>query len=353
VSRKPSYSPKKTLFGLLFLGALVFYPYLRAQYLPRSVEFGGETMGTYYTVKIADSRMSKRRLRALHADTQTLLAKINTALSTYDPYSAISRFNSSTNTTPRLVPESLVTVTRHALKLSRETGGAFDPTVRPLVDLWGFYGNNDQTVPTQADIDAARRRVGAHLIQCVGSDALTKSHSAASLDLSASAKGYGVDRILETLVSAGCANVYVDIGGEIRTSGHAPSGKTWRIAIETPLPGATLGESHYLTINLEDRAIGSSGDYRNFFKADGKRYSHIIDPRSGYPISNTVAAVSVLAPDCMHADTLATALMVMEPTAGMALIAQQTNTEALIILRDASGKFHDLRSADFNAAVSD
>ncbi|MFT5241098.1 MAG: thiamine biosynthesis lipoprotein [Candidatus Promineifilaceae bacterium] len=353
MSRKPNYSPKKTLFGLLFLGALVFYPYLRAQYLPRSVEFGGETMGTYYTVKIADSRMPKRRLRALHADTQALLTKLNTVLSTYDPDSAISRFNSSTNTTPQRVPESLITVTRHALKLSRETGGAFDPTVRPLVDLWGFYGNQDQTIPTQADIDAARRRVGAHLIQTTGNHELTKLHGAASLDLSASAKGYGVDRILQMLVAAGCANVYVDIGGEIRTRGLAPSGKTWRIAVETPLHGVALGETHYLTINLEDRAIASSGDYRNFFQANGKRYSHIIDPRSGYPVSNTVAAVSVLAPDCMHADTLATALMVMQPDAGMALIAQQTNTEALIILRDASGKFHDLRSANFNDAVSE
>ncbi|MDE0838367.1 MAG: FAD:protein FMN transferase [Kiritimatiellae bacterium] len=353
MSRKPSYSPKKTLFGLLFLAVLVFYPYLRAQYLPRSVEFGGETMGTYYTVKIADSRMSKRRLRALHANTQKLLQEINADLSTYDPASVISRFNSNTNTTPQLVTESLVTVTRHALKLSRETGGAFDPTVRPLVDLWGFYNKQDQPIPAQADIDSARRSVGAHLIQTTGNDALTKSKSTASLDLSASAKGYGVDRILQMLVSADCANVYVDIGGEIRTRGKSPGGSAWRIAIETPVPGTALGESHYLTITVEDRAIASSGDYRNFFQADGKRYSHIIDPRTGYPISNTVAAVSVLAPDCMHADTLATALMVMQPDAGLALIAQHTNTEALIIMRDASGQFQDLRSPNFNAAISD
>ncbi len=351
MSAPRKYSPRKTLIGFLFIGGLVFFPYVRAHFLPRSIEFNGQTMGTTYTVKIADTRFPDSRLRALQQDIDALLEGVNDVMSTYRPESEISRFNQSTNTQFQNVSPELVTVTRFALKTARESGGALDPTVTPLVDLWGFYRKQDQAIPGADAIAKAREDVGPALIETADVSQLRKTRPGTSLDLSAVAKGYGVDQVLELLMANHCRDVYVNIGGEIRTHGHAPGDQHWRIAVETPHPDASIGEYLYLKLRLDDCAIASSGDYRNYFKSEGRAYSHIIDPRTGYPITNGVASVSVLAPDCMAADALATALMVMGPADGLRLIERLPDTEALLITRDSEGRFSDQRSSGLAAAI--
>ncbi len=277
--RRP-YSPRKTLFGLLFLAVLVFYPYLRAANLPRNYEFGGETMGTRYVVKVANSRVPKRHIRRLQKEVQNRLDALNRVFSTYDPTSQISRFNASTNITPISVSPELAGVTAYALKLSRQTGGAFDPTLKPLVSAWGFYYKNRKSIPPETQISQARTRTGPAYIRVPDLNKLQKTHPGLSLDLNAVAKGYAVDEVARLMQEGGCPDVYTDIGGEIKVAGTGPDGGAWRIAIEPPERGSVPGDSEYLRVALSDKSIASSGDYRNFFKDGGTYYAHILDPRA-------------------------------------------------------------------------
>ena len=350
LNRQP-YDPKKVLFGLLVVSVLVMLPYLRAKSTPGNYEFGGQTMGTYFKVQIARTDRSTGEVRAFTKQVDHLLGTINRQMSTYDPESQISRFNASSETNaPFSVAPQFARVAGRALAIAQMTGGAFDPTVGPLVEVWGFADERTdrRRIPSAEAIEAARSRSGASRLT-VSTNSIRKAHPETEIDLSAIAKGYAADAITELATRRGFENVFVEVGGEIAALGSSPARSPWRVAIEVPRHGAPVGaDPWFATVTLSDAGIATSGDYRNYFESEGRLYGHIIDPRTGYPISNGVASVSVIARDCMTADALATALTVMGPDAGITLVEASPGIEALFILRTATNTLSTLSSSGFS-----
>ncbi len=344
------YNPRRTLTALVVLIAMVLWPHAREWVgsRPRDYDLAGATMGTTYSVKVRDARVSSREMRRHHAEINAILESINRQMSTYDVASDISRFNRQTNLTPFAVAPAMVSVTALALDLAAQTGGALDPTVLPLVERWGFGARmRAADPPTPAEIAAAREQVGYGHIEIVGDAALRKRHPAVRLDLNAVAKGYAADRVAEYLRGQGCPHVFVEIGGEIMAFGESAPATPWRVGIERPVYGAAVGATEWRRVALTDRAVATSGDYRHFFVTNGMTYAHVIDPTTGYPVSNGVASVSVLAPTCALADGAATALMVMGPERGLAWLETLEGVEALIVTRQADGTYVEAASEGF------
>jgi len=310
-----------------------------------SIELSGSTMGTTYSVKVVDppAQLQRDTLAALvEAELDGLLRK----LSTYDPQSELSRFNHSRETDWVAASGEMVEVLAEARRVSELTGGAFDVTVGPLVDLWGFGPVlTGDRIPSDAEIAALRAHVGfRHIEVRAAPPAIRKLDPDNRVDLSAIAKGYAVDRLALLLESRGISSYLVEIGGELRGRGHNPAGDHWRIGVERPASGERAVHD---VITIDDAGVATSGDYRNFFEQDGQRYSHTIDPHTGRPVTHTLAAVTVISPRTMRADALATALMVMGPDAGYEL-ADREGLAALFIVRSANG-FVDRYTSAYNS----
>ncbi len=298
------------------------------------VELGGSTMGTRYTVKTGALPASLER-KTLHAELEEILARINVRMSTYDPDSELSRFNAAPTTEWVPMSAETVRVVEEALDVSRMTGGAFDVTVGPLVDLWGFGpAPRAEEPPSEGEIAAARERVGFERLHARASEpALRKDHPQLRVDLSAIAKGYAVDQLAEHLESRGVSDYMVEIGGEVRAQGSHPRGRSWRIGIERPV---SHERSLQRVLEIRNRGLATSGDYRNFIERDGKRLSHTIDPRTGRPVSHELASATVMARSSMRADALATGLVVLGPEAARNL-AERERIAALLIIRSGDG----------------
>ena len=294
----------------------------------------GRTMGTTYSVKLAGLPDGVERAE-LQGAIDAALAGVNAKMSTYDPASELSRFNASGSTDWFPVSTETATVVATALKTGRESGGAFDATVMPLVNLWSFGPEaRPDAVPTDAEIAARQALVGADKLEArTDPPGLRKSASGVSVDLSAIAKGYGVDVVAELLDRRGVRGYMVEIGGEVSTHGTRADGRGWRIGIERPLVGERAVER---VVELTGESLATSGDYRNYFESGGVRYSHTIDPRTGRPIGHPLASVSVLADDCMTADAFATAVMVLGPDAGYDWLVER-GVAALLIVRHGDG----------------
>ena len=294
----------------------------------------GATMGTSYSVKLVDLP-AEQDLQALQTELERRLEQVNAAMSTYLPDSELSRFNQNPSTDWVTASPKLLAVLQTAQEISRLSDGAFDISVGPLVNLWGFGPTASRgQAPSLDQIQAARKRVGYQLLQLrADPPALRKARPDLYLDLSAIAKGYAVDLLAAYLNSQGLTNFLVEIGGEVWGRGHNRHGRPWRIAIEKPDPGS---RSVHDIVELDGQGIATSGDYRNFFEQAGNRYSHSIDPASGRPVQHALASVTVLAPSVMRADALATALLVLGPERGLAL-AEQQGLAALFIMREGEG----------------
>ena len=303
---------------------------------PSVVRFGGPIMGTRYTVKIA--RLPRELdLATVKAGVEKRLEAIDAAMSTYRPDSEVSRASRYDETDWFPVSEETAAVIETARRIGVLSGGALDITVAPLVNLWGFGPDKQrEDVPGKAEITAALASVGSDKLE-VRSDppAVRKLHPRTQIDLSAVAKGFAVDEVARNLDSLGLESYMVDIGGELRTAGEKAPGVPWRIGIETPLE---LGREVAKLVPLRDQAMATSGDYRNFFMREGRRFSHTIDPRTGRPVTHALASVSVITSTCMEADALATALMVLGPEAGYQFAAEH-NLAAFFIVRSSDGAF--------------
>ena len=283
-------------------------------------ELRGTTMGTTWSLVYAAPGEAVEA-DVLQAQLEAELLAINAALSTYIPDSEISRVNSAATRTPQRVSDRFATVLTRALEIGELTGGAYDVTVGPLVELWGF-GRTDtlDRVPPERAIEAARARVGAADLAWNPRSRELALAADMAIDLSSVAKGYAVDRLAAIVESAGVDSYLVEIGGELRAAGERPGGGPWRLAIESP----SLASRGVLeALRIGSAAVATSGDYRNFFEVDGVRYSHLVDPRSGYPVTHDLVSVTVVAADCMSADAWATALIVLGSEAGMALAREQ------------------------------
>ena len=294
----------------------------------------GFTMGTTYSVKLAEFPTDVD-LDALHAEVDQRLQQINALMSTYAPDSELSRFNRHQEDSWFEVSLETATVVAAAQQISRESDGAFDVTVGPLVNLWNF-GPEPQPgqIPTAAEIERERSRVGYQSLHVRTSPpALRKTRPDIYVDLSAIAKGYAVDAVAELLERRGVGAFMVEIGGEVRTRGKKRDGQPWRIGIEKPIG---LTRSVQQVVQLAGESLATSGDYRNYFEMEGHRYSHGIDPRSGYPAEHELTSVSVITDNCMMADGWATALLVAGPEAALRL-ARQHSLDVLLILRTEEG----------------
>jgi len=338
-------------FRLPFLVILMLGPVFAPVAAAQLQHLHGRTMGTTWSV-VADLP-STTTSEAVQQGIQAELDRVDGQMSTYKPGSDLSRFNRAPAGTWQELPPEFFTVLRHALQLAKDSDGAYDPTVGPLVNLWGFGPDQrPRQPPTAQAIAAARARVGWWKLQIDPATRRVRQPGGVYLDLSAVAKGYGVDQVARYLQRAGVEAYLVEVGGELRAHGRKPDGSVWRVGIERPdaAAGAVVDADELIdTVALDERAIATSGDYRHVFEDGGRYYSHHIDPRSGYPVPHEVASVSVLAKDCMQADPLGTTLSVMGADRGMAF-AQAHGLAVLMIVRTPGG-FVQRMSPAFAAAV--
>ncbi len=299
---------------------------------PEPITFAGETMGTTYTVKLTrpPAGVSVAQLKRSVDDA---LGEVNRHMSTYDPNSELSRWNAAgEDWFP--VSEDTARVVAEALRIGQLTDGALDITVGPLVRLWRFGPGaslSDAVAPTAEQLAAAQSRVGYQRIDVeMNPPRVRRRIVGGSVDLSAIAKGFGVDRAAEVLEAAGVQDYMVEVGGEVRARGINPAGSPWTIAIETPRPDA---RTVFRAVRLRDASLATSGDYRNYREIEGRRYCHLIDPRTGKPIDHQLASVSVVHASCMTADAWATALSVLGPELAMKT-AEKNGLDVLLIVRN-------------------
>jgi len=292
---------------------------------PTEYLFSGATMGTYYNVRVVfhDGDDTSIPQSKLETTVQAALDDVNNRMSTYDKNSELSRFNEHHSTEPFGFSQETFDVIALAQQVSVLTGGAFDITVGPLVNAWGFGPEEPLgQAPPEARIRTLMERVGYDkLVLDPAATAVAKKEPDIYCDLSAIAKGYGVDRAAEALDALGVQNYMVEVGGEVRTRGINKHGQPWHIGIEKPDSSSPM-RAVTKVVTLRDQAMATSGDYRNYYEQNGVRISHTIDPHTGHPIRHRLASVSVVQDNCALADALATALMVLGPDEGYDLAVQ-------------------------------
>lgn len=309
------------------------------------VRFEGKTMGTTFVVRVDDPLPEEGR-EAVAALVRETLDDVDAHMSTYRPDSEVSRLNALATDAPFALSDETFIVLQTAMQIAEISGGAFDPTVGALVNAWGFGpADNPAAEPSAAELAMLAEHTGYHKLELdVEASAAIKRDPLLQIDLSAIAKGYAVDRVVATLLQAGFTNLMVEVGGEVRTTGHTAAGKPWRIGIERP---DTRTEEIQRMVPLTDLAIASSGNYRNFYVLGGRVVGHTIDPRTARPVDHEGASVSVIAEECMWADGWATALMVMGPEEGMRW-AEERGLAALYVVHEGDGAFAERTTPDFS-----
>ena len=336
--------------------------------IPHRWTFTGATMGTTFNVTIvsggalAEQAYPEVRVRpapmqtdlrpdqgVVEVQVRRVLERIEGRMSHYRPDSELSRFNRAVTTDPQALSGETLGVVAEALEVGRVSGGAFDVTVGPLVDAWGFGPPGRAPATPDSELLATlRARVGTDLLEAdPAASTLRKRRPDVVVDLSAIAKGYAVDAVAGLLAEHGLDDYLVEIGGELRASGTNERGEPWRVAIERPAPGFATAQR---IVPLTDAALATSGDYRNFYDLDGVRVSHTIDPRTGRPVTHGLRAVSVIAERCSLADARSTALNVLGPEEGYALAAAQ-DWAALFVTDDGTGRLVERETPAFTVAV--
>lgn len=292
----------------------------------------GQTMGTYWQVSVAE-KMSTTEITELDKKIQAELLAVNQQMSTFIADSEISRFNNSPDAAVEISSE-MSKVVAAALQISAESDGKYDITVLPLVELWGFAAKKVEKKPTDEEIAAVLPLIGYQKLHLDG-NILRKDNPAMRIDLSSIAKGYGVDKLAELLVKENRQNFLVDIGGEVRAVGNK-FGKAWKIAVEVPENRGANSIAEVL--DLTDKSLATSGNYRNFIDYDGERAVHTIDPRTGRGAVSNLLSVTVAAENCMLADGYATALMAIGGK-DAEKFAEKQKLAVLFIFADEQGGF--------------
>lgn len=338
---KPSVVAKwwLVLLGLAFL--------VSCSDAPKQIRFSGDTMGTTYSIALY-SKDPRHTQAEIQKKVETVLAQVNAQMSTYDPDSELSRFNRHQSTQPVVISRALERVIGRALEIAEQTDGLLDVTVGPLVNLWGFGPQaKPEQVPTAEALEAVRDYVGYRKLR-IENHQLTKAHPKVYVDLSTIAKGYGVDRVAYLLDDLEITQYLIEIGGEIRTRGGKPDGQPWRLAVEKPV---STERSIQEIVSFNEGALATSGDYRNFYEENGRRYSHIINPLTAEPIQHNLVSVSVYTDDCMSADAYATALLVMGTEQAKAFV-QKHQLAALLVYKTDDG-FGEWVSPAFEPLLSE
>ena len=310
------------------------------------LQVSGETMGTYFLVTI-DSPPGGDTEASVRAEILTKLSQIDSQMSTWDSESEISGFNRSDSTEWYPVAAEFAAVVQEAKRVHHLSGGAFDPTVSPLIDLWGFGKPDRHEVPDETAIHDALRAVGMqHLAVRTEPPAIRRNRAGVQLNLSAIAKGYAVDAIAELLTRSGRSSFTVDIGGEIKAGTAKASGDPWRIGIESPRSRLSRKTPPTRIVPITEAAVATSGDYRNYYESNGTVYSHTINPVTGRPVENPPASVTVIHDSCMTADALATAMMVLGRDEGIQL-AEKQHYSVLFQIAGSDGRMTQVGTGRF------
>jgi thiamine biosynthesis lipoprotein len=332
----------KSTISLVFLSLLVISGCWKDQ-SSEIVTFRGSSMGTTYSVKLF-SLPPETDSEKLHQEIKEVLGAIDRLMSTHSSSSELSAFNKYRQTDWFSVSPLTLRVVDKGLEMSRRSEGTFDLTVGKLVDIWGFgKGIRDDKLPSDDSIRRILKEIGYEKIQI---DArrlrIRKGDPNIAIDLSAVAKGFAVDEVANRLEENQIVNYLVEVGGEIRVGGSKQNSAPWVIAIEQPIVGK---RAIYKTLSIGRNGMATSGDYRNFFTKEGKRYSHVIDPKTGYPITHQTGSVTVIHPSCAMADAWATALLVMGREKGYRMAAKN-NLAVLFVYRTENG-FQDQGTPEF------
>ena len=334
---------KWSLFWCAFslLPVLFPLPVSQAQEQPATErhvsEFRGLTMGGTFSVKVvtAKDELETPGLHDVDRALRASLDRIEGLMSTWDPDSELSRFNRSTSLEPFTIAPETFEVFTWSIDVGVLSGGALDVTIGPLVDAWGFGPSGPRkTLPTNDEIDRLREAMGPGRVE-LNPTAVTvrKTRPDVRSDLSSVVPGYAADRLSRELTDRGFADFLVDVGGEVLARGRNEAGAPWRVAIERP---ELHGETIQRLVPISDLAITTAGDYRKYREVDGQRFAHILDPRTGRPLTHRLASVTVIDPLAVRADAFDTALMVLGTDEGMAL-ATKLNLAALFIERTNDG----------------
>ncbi len=320
---------KNIIYTLILAGAVVIVYFWRNSGQSELVAFSGTTMGPIqYSVKYFD-----KDGRNFKKEVDSILIAFNQSLNTYIPESEISQFNG--DSTWNFTSEYFYPVLELSKRIYNGTNGAYDPTVMPLVNAWGF-GPGEQQLPDSSAIDSIRAFIGFNRIS-FDKTHVAKSDPRVQLDFSASAKGYGVDVVIEFLQDQGIDNCFVEIGGEVRVTGkNIENDGPWRIGIIDP-NSTSEDIKQYAIMELENTAVATSGNYFNYRIVDGRKFSHTIDPSTGYPVVHALLSASVTAGTCMEADALATAFMVMGHEKAIEYLNQHPETGAFLIFSTPGG----------------
>ena len=316
---------------------------------PSQIELSGFTMGTTYNIKIIPEKDSILSTKLIKQNIDSVLISVNYQMSTYLFDSEITQFNNHESTTSFTVSNDFSLVVERALHWSKLTDGAFDITIVPLLYLWGFGPGQASELgdifPEEHAVQKRRTHVGYEKLT-TNKYYLQKKDPFIKIDLNAIAKGFGVDAVYSFLESIGMNNIMVEIGGEVRTKGENRKNEPWMIAVETPDLESAGSKTISWALPLESKAMATSGDYKNYYEIDGIRYSHEIDPRTGYPAKTGIASATVVASNCMDADALATALIIMGAESGLQFIEKLDGVEAFLILRKGNdNKYRTIKSS--------
>ena len=310
-----------------------------------------QTMGTTYHVTcILEKHIELNKVRTA---IERALKRVNRSMSMFDPQSELSLFNAKVDLSPLKISKHFFAVLSVAAYVAKISNGAWDGTLKPVVDLWGFGSQRRPCdIPTDAELSVIWDMVGFSKINFFKEGRqyfIEKKDPRVTLDFGSIAKGYGVDHVASVLKKMGLKRFIVEVGGEIFVSSEKSEGQPWVIGINSPEKSAATTDI-FVALALKDQAIATSGDYRNWIDLKGETFSHTIDPRTLKPLQNHVISVSVLAPNCTLADGLTTALMVLGPKEGEYMLASMEGVEALIVTKEDQ-KYSVYSSTHFNSYI--
>ncbi len=316
-------------FCLLVLLIFIFISCVTEKPAPYR-KLAGLTQGTTFHITYED-----KADKDLSGELDSIFKAFDLTFSEYIPNSMVSRINRNDSTV--LLDDMFIEVFNKSLEINKETNGAFDLTVGPLVNAWGF-GPEKKAVIDSSKIDSLMQYVGMEKIRIEGRR-MIKDLPGITIDVNSIAQGYAVDVVYRYFEKLGIKNFMIEIGGEVRTKGKNSKGDFWRIGVDKPIEGNAAGESLQAIILLDNQSITTSGNYRKYFEEDGRKFSHIIDPHTGYPYKNNLLSVTVLAKDALTADGYDTPLMVLGLEGARELLKHHPELDAYMIYSDESGQF--------------
>lgn len=338
-----------TLFALGLAGAVLVLGGNASRAELPVIRWQGRTMGSPYTIQIVGTNLTPPQIDSLKIEIEARLKEVNRQMSHYQPDSELSQFNRAPAHTPFKVSPEFARVVRFSLEMYRRSQGAFDITLAPVINLWGFGEKTEQrAIPSEAELKAARQKTGCQHLSVTDQNELIKDIPDLTINLSAVAKGFGVDEMARVLRGHGLTNYYAAIAGEVMVGGHSPRDTKWQVGISAPVAHWNEADPMAAVAALSNQAISTSGDYQKFFTdPQGRRLSHIINPKTGWPVQHRVGGVSIVATDSMTADALSTTLFVLGPEAGLKFLESWTNVAALFIVRESEGQYRQIPSSRF------